>query len=41
LISNLIDGLDGTNDSKFRLGSREEMRVEGLGLKTNPGLASC
>jgi Flp pilus assembly protein TadG len=41
LISNIIDGFDGINDSKFRLGSREEMRVEGLGLKTNPGLASC
>lgn len=41
LISTIIDGLDGTNDDKFRLGSREEMRVEGLNFKTNPGLASC
>ena len=42
LISILIDGLDGTNDSKFRLGSREEMRVEGPGLKASPaGLSAC
>jgi Flp pilus assembly protein TadG len=42
LISILIDGLDGTNDSKFRVGSREEMRVEGLGIKTSPaGIPAC
>lgn len=42
LVSILIDGLDGTNDSKFKLGSREEMRVEGLGLKTSPaGIPAC
>lgn len=42
LVSILIDGLDGTNDSKFRLGSREEMRVEGLGLKASPaGIPAC
>lgn len=42
LVSIMIDGLDGTNDSKFRLGSREEMRVEGLGLKASPaGIPAC
>jgi Flp pilus assembly protein TadG len=42
LVSILIDGLDGTNDSKFRLGSSEEMRVEGLGLKASPaGIPAC
>ena len=42
LVSILIDGLDGTNDSKFRLGSREEMRVEGLNLKASPaGIPAC
>lgn len=42
LVSILIDGLDGTNDSKFRVGSREEMRVEGLGLKASPaGIPAC
>ncbi len=42
LVSLIIDGLDGTNDSKFRLGSREEMRVEGLGLKASPaGIPAC
>lgn len=42
LISILIDGLDGANDGKFRVGSREEMRVEGLGLKTSPaGIPAC
>jgi Flp pilus assembly protein TadG len=42
LVSILIDGLDGTNDSKFRVGSREEMRVEGPGLKASPaGIPAC
>lgn len=42
LISILIDGFDGTNDSKLRVGSREEMRVEGLGLKASPaGIPAC
>lgn len=42
LVSNLIDGLDGSNDSKFRLGAREEMRVEGLLLKAAPaGISTC
>lgn len=42
LVSLLIDGLDGTTDSRFRLGSREEMRVEGLGLKASPaGIPAC
>ena len=42
LVSILIDGLDGTNDSKLRVGSREEMRVEGPGLKASPaGIPAC
>lgn len=42
LVSIIIDGLDGTNDSRFKLGSREEMRVEGPGLKTSPaGIPAC
>jgi Flp pilus assembly protein TadG len=42
IVSILIDGLDGTNDSKFRVGSREEMRVEGPGMKASPaGIPAC
>lgn len=42
LISNVIDGFDGAPDSKFRLGAREEMRVEGLLMKTAPaGILAC
>jgi Flp pilus assembly protein TadG len=42
LVSILIDGLDGTNDSKFRVGTREELRVEGPGLKASPaGIPAC
>lgn len=36
LISNLLDGFDGATDGKLRLGSREEMRVEGQLIKTPP-----
>lgn len=42
LIANVIDGIDGLTDSKFRLGAREEMRVEGLLLKAVPtGVLPC
>ena len=42
LISNIIDGFDASPDSKFRLGAREEMRVEGLSMKTAPaGVPAC
>lgn len=42
LISNVIDGFDGATDNKFRLGAREEMRVEGLLMKTAPaGVPGC
>ncbi len=36
LVSNLLDGFDDSTDSKLRLGAREEMRVEGLLMKTLP-----
>lgn len=32
----LLDGLDGVNDGKLRIGAREEMRVEGLNSQTPP-----
>ena len=42
LVSVLIDGFDGATDSKLRVGSREEMRVEGLALKASPaGIPAC
>lgn len=42
LISNLLDGHDGTTDGKLRMGAREEMRVEGPPLRTLPaGFAPC
>ena len=42
LVSNLLDGFDGTTDGKLRLGAREEMRVEGPLLKTLPtGFPAC
>lgn len=37
LVSNLLDGFDDLpTDGKLRLGSSEEMRVEGLPMKTAP-----
>ncbi len=42
LVSNLLDGFDGMPDSKLRIGAREEMRVEGLPMKTFPtGISPC
>ena len=38
IVSNIIDGLDGANDSKFQLGATEAMRVENPLLTTNPSL---
>lgn len=42
LVSLILDGFDGSTDGKLRLGAREEMRVEGLLMKTAPaGLPPC
>lgn len=41
LIGAILDRVDGTVDSRLRLTSREEMRVESPPLKNPPGLATC
>jgi TadE-like protein len=38
LVNVILDGLDGTGDSRFRLGASETMRVENPLLTTNPNL---
>ena len=43
IIGNIIDGMDGTSDGFYTMRPTEQMRVEGLPLKTNPplGTRSC
>lgn len=38
IVSAIIDGLDGANDSRFRLGATEAMRVENPIITTDPSL---
>jgi len=39
IVSAILDGLDGTNDSHFQLGADEAMRVENPVLTTDPGMS--
>jgi len=41
LISNILDGLDGTNDSALRLDATETMRIENSGLTTSYADVGC
>jgi Flp pilus assembly protein TadG len=41
LISNILDGLDGTNDSALRLDTTETMRIENSGLTTSYSDVGC
>ena len=38
LVNVILDGLDGSSDSRFRLGATEAMRVENPQLTTDPAL---
>jgi Flp pilus assembly protein TadG len=41
LVGAILDGIDGTSDGGFRVGSSEELRVENDELLANPGLSQC
>jgi Flp pilus assembly protein TadG len=41
LISNILDGLDGTTDGAFRLDATETMRIENSGLATSYSDVGC
>lgn len=41
LVSGILDGMDGTADGAFLVGTRQEMRVENEPLTNAGGIAAC